>query len=117
MFIDSLSLAFTFLAMWIVLLVTIIIVCNVADHYNLWQHSKTNGSYSLQVVCAVNSTFCNTVILTSSVTNVGLVTVVCHLVVEHVRCYADSCDKIGWGGGGGHESVYELVLNTSTKYD
>jgi len=51
------------------------------------------------VVCAVNSTFCNAVIY--SVTNVGLVTVVCHLVVENVRCFADSCDKrlVGVGEG------------------
>jgi hypothetical protein len=94
------------LRVWIVLLVTFIIVSNVADHYNLWQPSTINGWYSLQVVCAVNSTFCNVFILMYCVTNVGLITVVCLLVVEHVQCYADLCDKRLVGVGEGDMRLY-----------
>jgi len=88
------------------MLVTFIIVSHVADHYNFWQPSITNGWYSLQVICAVNYTFCSAVILTYSIANVSLVTVVCLLVVEHVQCYTDSCDKRLVGVGEGDIRLY-----------
>lgn len=46
------------------------------------------------------------VILTYSVTNVGLVTVICLLVVEHAQSYADSCDKRLVGVGEGNMRLY-----------
>jgi hypothetical protein len=62
--------------------------------------------------CAFNFTICNAVILTYSVTNIGLVRVVCLLVVEHVQCYADSCDKRLVGVGEGDVRVYMNLFIT-----
>jgi hypothetical protein len=48
-----------------------------------------------------------------SITNIGLVPVVCFLVMEHVQYYAVSCDKRLVGvGAGGHEIIYEPFLKT-----